>query len=77
VAVQRCLLLLLLSLLIFYKNLRKKPSYLYLLLLLMVAVFAHLSLTGYARFPRYEAYLVGCVVAVVGMLIAKYGQTLF
>ena len=77
IATQRALCLLLLSFLVFNASLRERPAYKYLLLLLTVAVFTHLSLTGYARFPRYEAYLIGCVVTVVGMLSAKYGQELF
>jgi hypothetical protein len=77
IAMQRALFLLLFSFLVFNKSLGAKPAYKYMLLLLIAAVFTHLSLTGYARFPRYEAYLIGCTVAIVGMLLAKYGRELF
>jgi hypothetical protein len=77
IAVQRALFLLLLSFIVFYAGIRERPDHKYTLLLLIVAVFVHLSMTGYARFPRYEAYLIGCTVTVVGMLAAKHGQALF
>lgn len=77
IAVQRLLFLLPLAFLLFYKKMGEHASYKYLVLLLTAAVFTHLALTGYAAFPRYEAYLVGCVVAVLGMLTAKYGRDLF
>lgn len=77
IATQRALFLLLLSFPVFNIGLRDRPAYKYLLLLLTIAVFIHLSLTGYARFPRYEAYLIGCVVTIAGMLSAKYGRAMF
>jgi hypothetical protein len=77
IATQRALIILLLSFLVFRKGLQEKSAYKYLLLLLTAAVFIHMSLTGYARFPRYEAYLIGCVVTVVGLLAAKYGPVLY
>jgi hypothetical protein len=77
IATQRALLLLLLSFLVFKAGLRDRPAYKYILLLLTAAMFIHLSFTGYARFPRYEAYLIGCTVAVVGMLSAKYWNVFF
>ncbi len=43
----------------------------------MPTVFLYLCLTGYASFPRYEAYLVFCVVALTGLLVAKFGKALF
>jgi len=77
VAPQRLLILLPLAYLLFNKKMGDKAGYKYMLLLTMAAVFSHLSLTGYAAFPRYEAYLVGCAVVILGVLIEKYGQDLF
>jgi hypothetical protein len=74
VGTQRLLLLLLLSFFVFRKPIIENARYKYILLLLSAAVFVHLSLTGFARFPRYEAYLVGFVVCFVGMLTAKYAK---
>ena len=75
IATQRLLFLFPLAFLLFYRQM--SMSHKYLVLLLTAAVFTHLALTGYAAFPRYEAYLVGCTTAVLGMLTAKYGKGLF
>lgn len=75
IAVQRLLFLLPLAFLLFYRQM--SPGHKSLVLLLTAVVFTHLALTGYASFPRYEAYLVGCGTAVLGMLAAKYGRGLF
>jgi len=75
IATQRLLFLLPLAFLLFYRQMSMNHKY--LVLLLTAAVFTHLALTGYAAFPRYEAYLVGCTTAVLGMLTAKYGKGLF
>jgi hypothetical protein len=76
IATQRCLFLLLLSFLIFQSGLREKPEWRYMLLLLIAAIFIHLSFTGHARFPRYEAYLIGCAIPLLGVLCIKYGRAL-
>jgi len=77
IATQRLLFLLPLAFLFFYKKMEDHAAYKYMMLLLTALVFTHLALTGYAVFPRYEAYIIGCVVAVLGMLMAKYGRDLF
>ncbi len=74
VATQRLLFLLPLAFLLFNKKMSAAQKY--MLLLVMAGVFIHLCLTGYASFPRYEAYLIGCSVAMLGMLTAKYAQAL-
>lgn len=76
-ATQRLLLLLPVCLLLFCKQLRERQANKYMLLILSTAVFLHLTLTGYAHFPRYEAYLIGCSVAVLGLLFTKYGPALY
>ncbi|MBN9383512.1 MAG: hypothetical protein J0H74_22330 [Chitinophagaceae bacterium] len=75
IATQRLLFLLPMAFLLFYRQM--SIGHKHLVLLLTAAVFTHLALTGYASFPRYEAYLIGCGTAVLGMLAAKYGRGLF
>jgi hypothetical protein len=77
VASQRLLLLLPLTYLLFRRQLKEAVSYHYQIILLMAAVFVHLSFAGFVHFPRYEAYLIGCSVAITGSLVAKYGAGLF
>ena len=77
VATQRLLFLLPIAYLLFNRQLRSQIGYQYILLILMAAVFLHLCLTGYAHFPRYEAYLIGCSTVVLGLLVAKYGKVAF
>jgi len=74
VATQRLLFLLPIAFILFNRPIRKAVSYQYMLIILMAAVFLHLALTGYAHFPRYEAYLIGCAVIVIGVVMAKYGR---
>lgn len=76
VAAQRLLLLLPVTWLLFIRPLKATPAYRYALLLLMSAVLVHVFFAGYVNFPRYEAWLIGCSVAVSGMLMAKYGSSL-
>ena len=42
----------------------------------MGAALAHVAFTYPANFPRYEDYLIGCSVLIMGVLIAKYGRNL-
>lgn len=76
VATQRLLFLLPLAFLLLHRRLPARSADRYLLILLMAMAFVHLALTGYAAFPRYEAYLIGASVALLGMLAAKYGKPL-
>jgi hypothetical protein len=42
----------------------------------MVAVLAHIAFAFPANFPRYEDYLIGCSVLIVGVVVARYGRQL-
>jgi hypothetical protein len=44
-----------------------------MLIFLTAAIVLYLFFTGYASFPRYEAYLIGNSVIVLGTLLARYG----
>jgi hypothetical protein len=77
VATQRMLFILLLSYLLFRRNIDKANPYSYLLILLTGATLLHILLTGRGRFPRYEAYLIGNGVIVSGALFANYGPKVF
>jgi hypothetical protein len=77
VAAQRLLFLLPLTWLLFIRQLKEMFAYRYVLLLLISAVLVHVFFAGYVNFPRYEAWLIGCSIAVSGMLTAKYGRSLF
>jgi len=74
VATQRMLFILLFSYLLFRHNIRKDIPYSYLLILLTGATLLHILLTGRGRFPRYEAYLIGNGLVIVGALFARYGR---
>jgi hypothetical protein len=63
--------------LLFARKLREVVNYHYQLILLMAAVLVHLAFAGYVHFPRYEAYLIGCSIAIAGNLLAKYGVDLY
>ncbi|MHA4811878.1 hypothetical protein ACX0G9_27530 [Flavitalea flava] len=76
IATQRLLFLLPLAFLITFNRTRQEPAYRYILILLTTAVMFHLSFTGYAGFPRYEAYLIGCSVFILGVMTAQYGREL-
>jgi len=75
-AAQRLLLLLPLSYLVFLPQVRRRADYRYILIVLMVAVLAHIAFAFPANFPRYEDYLIGCSVLVVGVVVARYGRQL-
>lgn len=72
--VQRLLLLLPLTLLLYWRSMREKIAYRYALLMLIVCSFFHIILTAYSIYARYEAYIIGSTVAVCSLLIIKYGQ---
>ncbi|HET6253244.1 MAG TPA: hypothetical protein VFE32_04195 [Puia sp.] len=75
-AVQRLLLLLPLAYLVFLTPLREQRGYRYILLILMGAALAHVAFAYPANYPRYEDYLVGCSVLIMGTLAVKYRNSL-
>lgn len=77
VADQRLLFLLPLTYLVFNKQIRDNSPYKYMLVVLMAGTFIHIFTTGYSHFPRYEAYLIGCSVAIMGAVTAKYRKEVF
>ncbi|MHA4811877.1 hypothetical protein ACX0G9_27525 [Flavitalea flava] len=76
VATQRLLFILPLTYLLFLDQTRTTLRYRYILLILMAGVGLHLVLTGSGRFPRYEAYLIGCSAIGAGVVYARYWQEL-
>ena len=74
VAIQRLILILPISYLLFIKALRELPGYLAVLVLLTVTCFLHLLFADTHILTRYEAYLIGCSIPILGVLLAKYGQ---
>jgi hypothetical protein len=68
-AAQRLLLLLPLCYLVFLPQVRRRADYRYILIVLMGAVLAHIAFAFPANFPRYEDYLIGCSVLIVGVLV--------
>jgi hypothetical protein len=74
IGTQRLLFILPITYLVFSEHIRKALTYRYILIILMAATLLHLSVAGIVRFPRYEAYLVGCSSIVIGSLIVKYGK---
>lgn len=77
IATQRLLFMLPLTYLLFITQIRKAINYRFALIILMAAVILHLSFTGFPNFPRYEAYLIGSSVSIIGALFAKYGKEMF
>ena len=77
VSIERLLIVLPLTYFVFFQQLRKDLTYRCILIFLMAATFLHMSLANTNWFYRYEAYLPGCAVLVIGSLIAKYGRELF
>jgi hypothetical protein len=74
IATQRLLFILPLIYLLFINQIRKALSYRYILIILIAGVFMHLSCAATAKFPRFEAYLIGCSILIVGVLFAKFGK---
>ena len=75
-AAQRLLLLLPLFYLLFLPRVRERAGYRYMLIILMGATLAHIAFAYPSRFPRYEDYLVGCSVTLMGAMVAKYYREL-
>jgi hypothetical protein len=72
-AAQRLLILLPLCYLVFLPQIRHRMDYRYILIVLMGAALTHIAFAFPANFPRYEDYLIGCSVLVVGVVVARYG----
>ena len=70
---QRLLLILPLVYLISFDAIRRHPAYGYTLIILLGAVLGHVSFAYYSPYPRYEAYLVGCSLPVIGVLVLRHG----
>jgi hypothetical protein len=75
-AAQRLLLLLPLTYLLFLPTVRGNRGYRFILIVLMGAALAHVAFAYPSNYPRYEDYLVGCSVLIMGVLIAKYRRDL-
>jgi hypothetical protein len=71
---QRLLLLLPLTYLLFQKVTKEKVSYRYLLLMLMAGCVFHVAFMTFSFYARYEAYLIGSSVIVCSMLFVKYAK---
>ena len=75
-AAQRLLLLLPFTYLAFLPKVRENRGYRYILIIQIGAALAHVAFAFPSNFPRYEDYLVGCSVLIMGVLIAKYRRDL-
>ncbi len=75
-SVQRLLLLLPLCALFFLPQVRRRADYRYILIVLTGATLGHIAFAYPANFPRYEDYLIGCSMLIMGTLVAKYTRQL-
>ena len=73
-ATQRLLIILPLVYLSFLKTIRQRRSYGYILVMLLGCTVLQLCFASTGWLYRYEAYLVFCSTAVVGVLVWKYGR---
>lgn len=71
---QRLLLILPLVYLLFLDAIQQRPAYGHTLIILMGAVLGHVCFAYYSPYPRYEAYLVGCSLVVMGTLAVQHGR---
>ncbi len=76
-ATQRLLIILPLVGLLFIKQIRQKPSYVYLLSILLLCTLVHLTFAATGWFYRYEAYLIGCSFVLVSAILVKYYKDIF
>jgi len=75
VSLQRLLVLLPLLSLFFVDRLKKNSRYRFILIMLTGGVFLHLSFADtIPNFCRYEAYLIGCAIPVVGGMVVLWGK---
>jgi len=73
---QRLLLLLPLCALFYLPQVRRRTDYRYILIVLMGATLGHIAFAYPASFPRYEDYLIGCSMLIMGAMVAKYTRQL-
>lgn len=73
-ATQRLLIILPLVYLAFLSYIRRRPAYGYMLILLLTCTLLQLCFASTGWLYRYEAYLVFCSAAVVGLLVWKYAR---
>jgi hypothetical protein len=71
-ATQRLLIILPLTYLIFYRQLKQNAEYAYILLILIFTTFLHLAFASTGWFYRYEAYLMLGSVTIIGVILYKY-----
>jgi len=76
IAPQRLLLFLPVAYLLFLATGKKEGSWRFMVLFLAAALLAHISFARFARFPRYEACIMGCSTAILGALLSKNGMAL-
>jgi hypothetical protein len=75
-ATQRMLLLLPLTALIFYKQLKKDPAYFQILIIISTVTVLHVGLASTGKFYRYEAYIFLCGVLIMMTVCLKYFREL-
>ena len=75
-ATQRLLIILPLAWLVLRKFIRQRPAYGHILMLLFGCTVLQLCFASTGWLYRYEAYLVFCVTAIIGVLAWKYGREL-
>jgi hypothetical protein len=73
-ATQRLLIILPLAWFVFRKFIRERVAYGYILLILTSCTLLQLSFASTGWLYRYEAYLIFCSVAILGLLVYKYGR---
>ncbi len=73
-ATQRLLIILPLVYLAFLKYIRQRVAYGYILMMLLVCTILQLCFASTGWLYRYEAYLVFCSTAIIGVLVWKYGR---
>ncbi|MGN6618629.1 MAG: hypothetical protein ACTHJ5_15765 [Ilyomonas sp.] len=71
-ATQRLLIILPLTYLIFYRQLKQNIEYAYILLILIFTTLLHLAFASTGWFYRYEAYLMLGSVTIIGVILYKY-----
>ena len=73
-ATQQLLIILPVGFLLFRKYIGERISYVTILIILAATTVLHLWFASTGWFYRYEAYLIFCSVAVLGVLFVKYGK---
>jgi hypothetical protein len=73
-ATQRLLIVLPLVYLVFGKYIRQRVAYGYILGILLACTILQLCFAATGWLYRYEAYLIYCTAAIIGVLLYKYGK---